>query len=497
MAITQKQFYARTFAFLAAALLLLLTIVGGSLYLTRLTQQNFDKVVMTRSVRSAAADLLSRIIDAETGQRGYLLTRDQRYLEPYREQVGAIAPRVEQLQVAMDQMMGGRVDLSELSQRVTAKTAELDSTVSLALDGQYDAAVAEVAGGAGLALMDEIRSQLGTILDQTEAQLRAGIERQESIGSTLRHVTVVGALAIILMAAAAAWTILRYTREVAEARAEIESANVALEARVEERTTDLIKANEEIQRFAYIVTHDLRAPLVNIMGFTSELEATFAPVRDYMASLPPGEDTLRRQAEEAIEQEVPEAISFIRSSTRKMDALINAILKISREGRRSLKPERVDLRALVETATNSVHHQGAENEGEIETDVKAKSIVTDRLSLDQILGNLLDNAIKYREPSRPLRISVRTRNDSYGRVVIEVEDNGRGISPADNERVFELFRRSGKQDTAGEGIGLAHVRTLARNLGGDIGLKSELGTGSTFTLVLPANLSNVKRSMES
>ena len=81
--------------------------------------------------------------------------------------------------------------------------------------------------------------------------------------------------------------------------------------------------------------------------------------------------------------------------------------------------------------------------------------------------------------------------------MIEVEDNGRGISPADNERVFELFRRSGKQDTAGEGFGLAHVRTLARNLGGDIGLKSELGTGSTFTLVLPANLSNVKRSMES
>ncbi|MCM2504353.1 CHASE3 domain-containing protein [Aureimonas altamirensis] len=497
MAITQKQFYARTFAFLAAALLLLLAIVGGSLYLTRQTQENFDKVVMTRSVRSAAADLLARVTDAETGQRGYLLTRDQRYLEPYRQQIGSIASRVERLQEALDQLMGGRVDLSELRQRVTAKTAELDSTVSLALGGQYDEAVAEVAGGTGFSLMEEIRQQLGMILDQAETQLRAGIERQENIGSTLRHVTVIGALAIILMAAAAAWTILRYTREVAEARAEIEAANAALEARVEERTTDLIKANEEIQRFAYIVTHDLRAPLVNIMGFTSELEATFAPVRDYMASLPPGEDALRRQAEEAIDQEVPEAISFIRSSTRKMDGLINAILKISREGRRSLKPEKVDLRALIETATNAVHHQGAENDGEIETDVKATSIVTDRLSLDQMLGNLLDNAIKYREPSRPLRIMVRTRKDSFGRIVIEVEDNGRGISPADNERVFELFRRSGKQDTAGEGIGLAHVRTLARNLGGDIGLKSELGTGSTFTIVLPANLSNVKRSMKS
>ena len=79
-------------------------------------------------------------------------------------------------------------------------------------------------------------------------------------------------------------------------------------------------------------------------------------------------------------------------------------------------------------------------------------------------------------------------------VRIEVEDNGRGIADQDHERIFELFRRSGQQDQTGEGIGLAHVRSLARNLGGEITVRSRLGEGSTFVLRLPADLSRLVRS---
>jgi signal transduction histidine kinase len=79
-------------------------------------------------------------------------------------------------------------------------------------------------------------------------------------------------------------------------------------------------------------------------------------------------------------------------------------------------------------------------------------------------------------------------------VRIEVEDNGRGIAPEDHERVFELFRRSGVQDRAGEGIGLAHVRSLVRNLGGEITVTSTLGGGSTFIIRLPSDLSQFVRS---
>lgn len=254
---------------------------------------------------------------------------------------------------------------------------------------------------------------------------------------------------------------------------------------------------KEVQRFAYIVTHDLRAPLVNIMGFTSELEAMFKPIDAYVEAGAAASPEQKAAAEEALRVDVAEAIGFIRSSTRKMDGLINAILKISREGRRELRAESVDLTALIETAAGAVHHQAsAEEDGGIAVDSQVPRIVSDRLSLDQIMGNLLDNAIKYRAPDRPIRIAVRTRRERRGWVTIEIEDNGRGIAASDHERVFELFRRSGAQNTAGEGIGLAHVRTMVRNLGGDIAVRSELGKGTTFTVTLPPDLAAYRRSAE-
>jgi signal transduction histidine kinase len=112
------------------------------------------------------------------------------------------------------------------------------------------------------------------------------------------------------------------------------------------------------------------------------------------------------------------------------------------------------------------------------------AITADRLAVEQILGNLVDNAVKYLDPGRPGRIEVT--GEALGpRVRIRVRDNGRGIDPKDHVRVFELFRRSGVQDRPGEGIGLAHVRTLVRSLGGRIDLASEPGAGTTFTVTLP------------
>ena len=295
-------------------------------------------------------------------------------------------------------------------------------------------------------------------------------------------------MVIIAVVGGSAWTVLSYTRELASARHEVETANSSLEERVRERTSDLGRANEEIQRFAYIVTHDLRAPLVNIMGFTSELETSVGLLSDYMAKAPEASDPAFEEARLAATEDLPEAITFIRAATRKMDGLINAILKISREGRRQLKPETINLPEFIEANADAVHHQVADTDGTVRFDVQLPKIVSDKLSLEQVLGNLLDNAIKYRHPDRPIEIALRARQALGNRVEITVEDNGRGIADSDHERVFELFRRSGAQSQPGEGIGLAHVRTLVRSLGGDITLRSKLGEGTTFTITLPRDL---------
>jgi signal transduction histidine kinase len=120
--------------------------------------------------------------------------------------------------------------------------------------------------------------------------------------------------------------------------------------------------------------------------------------------------------------------------------------------------------------------------------------MSDRLALEQIAGNLLDNAVKYRSLDRPLKIRITARDIGRDRISIAVEDNGRGVAEQDHDRIFDLFRRSGVQDQPGEGIGLAYVRTVTRSLGGDITLKSILNQGTTFTINLPRDLRKVIRS---
>lgn len=170
-----------------------------------------------------------------------------------------------------------------------------------------------------------------------------------------------------------------------------------------------------------------------------------------------------------------------------MDRLINAILKLSREGRRELTAEPIDLMQLFRAAAESVQHQATEANARIELPGFAPKIRSDRLALEQIIGNLLDNAVKYLSGDRPGLITIEAR-EARAMVMIMIRDNGRGIAVQDHERIFELFRRAGTQDRQGEGIGLAHVRSLVRRLGGDITVESTLGQGTAFHISLPQSL---------
>jgi signal transduction histidine kinase len=295
---------------------------------------------------------------------------------------------------------------------------------------------------------------------------------------------LVTGLLILLVAAATLLLIRRTLVDLRASRADLHRLNDGLEELVDARTGELKRANAEIQRFAYIVSHDLRSPLVNVMGFTAELETARQSIAGYVAKgdadgwqAPDGATRL------AIEEDLPESIGFIRTSTQKMDRLINAILNLSRQGRRTLAPERLDLAALVQGIVATLQHRIDESGTEV-TVGELPAIVNDRLAVEQILSNLIENALKYLKPGRCGVIAV-TGGIAMGRAFVEVTDNGRGIEPRDHDRVFDLFRRSGVQDQQGEGIGLAHARALAYRLGGTIELQSELGVGSTFRLILP------------
>ena len=243
-----------------------------------------------------------------------------------------------------------------------------------------------------------------------------------------------------------------------------------------EAEAELRESNEELQRYAYIVSHDLRSPLVNVMGFTSELEEARPELRRAMGDHP--------QAER-IDAELGEALGFIRAAVTRMEGLIAAILKLSREGRRTFAPEPLDLTALLQGLADAQRHQIETAGATVVVAPDLPTIVADRLAVEQVFGNLVDNAVKYLDPARPGRIAISTRPAAGDRVRIAITDNGRGIAGRDHARVFELFRRSGVQDRPGEGIGLAHVKALVRSLGGRIDLASALGEGTTFEVTLP------------
>ena len=191
----------------------------------------------------------------------------------------------------------------------------------------------------------------------------------------------------------------------------------------------MVAANEEIQRYAYIVSHDLRAPLVNIMGFTSELDAARRDIERFRAEAIAAVPALEKSdAMRAIDTDLGESIDFIRTSTQKMDRLINAILKISREGSRVLTPEPVDMTVLAEDVAKTVAHQLAEAGGTM-TVQPLPPVVSDRLALEQVFGNLVGNAVKYLTPGVPPVIVVAAEERGAD-IEYTVSDNGRGVRPA-------------------------------------------------------------------
>jgi signal transduction histidine kinase len=232
------------------------------------------------------------------------------------------------------------------------------------------------------------------------------------------------------------------------------------------------------------------------MGFTSELEELRANIFKRIAALhlatAPAATSpeTASDAEPALEprdkqllSDFSEALEFIKSSIAKMDRLISAILSLTREGRREFDPVRIDMKELIDAIVTTVAHQASEAEAEIRV-APLPEITSDRLAVEQIFSNLIDNALKYLKPGVPGDILVRGRT-KLGYAIFDVTDNGRGIDPKDHQRIFDLFRRAGLQDKPGQGIGLAHVRALVRRLGGTMSVASELDRGSTFTVTLP------------
>ncbi|MDB5705213.1 MAG: histidine kinase [Sphingomonas bacterium] len=469
-------------------------IVAGiaAVWSTGRNQQHIKAVNHTYEVELAIARANILVEQAETTRRGYIISRQPIYLDSYRTMVAQVPAALRRIDLLTADNPREQANLARLRTLIADIEGRRDITNALVAAGQVDEAIRAFTEETTARRMRGIRD-LGRAMEVEEQKLleTRDAEQRASVRAFYTTISIAGVL-VLFVAVASLLTVLRYTRDLATSRDTLRDFADSLEELVTERTGDLTRANEEIQRFAYIVSHDLRAPLVNVMGFTAELDTAAVAITDLIDQAEQvAPDIVTSKARMAARIDLPEAIGFIRTSTEKMDRLINAILKLSREGRRVIAAEPLDMTALVRSIGDALQHLIEDQGARLEIHGTLPDIVSDRLALEQIFSNLIENAVKYLQPGRPGLIEVSGSRRGT-RLTYEVSDNGRGIAPADHQRVFDLFRRSGNQDQAGEGIGLAHVRALAYRLGGVIDVHSELGKGAVFRLSLPAMLTDVQ-----
>ncbi len=255
-----------------------------------------------------------------------------------------------------------------------------------------------------------------------------------------------------------------------------------LDDQVKKRTTQLNEKNEELEQLVFVTSHDLRSPLVNIQGFSKELESL---LKELDASLENEElsPEAREEITRLLKEETPEALGFISTSITKMDALLKGLLRLSRIGKTTLDMGPIDMNYMMREIGKSLEYMIKESGSDLI--VKELPPVTgDTPQVNQVFSNLVENALKYKDPEKPGKITVT--GVSNGREVVYcIEDNGIGVAPEFQRKVFEIFHRLDPSNSTGDGLGLTIVRKIMDRHKGKVWLESTPGQGSRFYVEFP------------
>ena len=272
-------------------------------------------------------------------------------------------------------------------------------------------------------------------------------------------------------------------------RRQAQSALLSANADLITANQELLQANitvrlksEEVESFVYIVSHDLRAPLINLQGFARELARGCTELREILMGLDLPEPTGSRIAT-LMDQDINGSLPYITASVAKFDRLINALIDLSRTGRYPLHPAPIDIGAVVLTTLDALRHLIEEAEG-IVVLRSLPPAIADATAVGQIFANLIGNAVKFAAPDRTVQIEIGGEAGEQ-LATYWVRDNGRGIPPHARTRLFQMFQRFHSSVTNGDGIGLATVKHLVERQGGTVWVENEANGGSTFKFTLP------------
>ncbi|PKN85884.1 MAG: hypothetical protein CVU46_09660 [Chloroflexi bacterium HGW-Chloroflexi-8] len=331
---------------------------------------------------------------------------------------------------------------------------------------------------------NNIFDSLGNLSNEVESEISSHTSLSQKIINQTRVLLVILIITMIVTGPLSGWLIIRQQNEKNRQKKAIKEMQIDFEQKLDEQKTELGKANQETKQFAYIVSHDLRSSLINMKGFSKELSYSIDQIHSILSNiLPKLENNDQQKLSLAINQDIPEAMNYINNSVSRMESFINAMLKLSRLGRRELEIIEIDPNPLVEQIVANLNYQLELKQGAVYAQNLPK-VMADQTSLEQIFANLLDNATKYWYQGRPLEIHI-TAKQKNDEIIFAIKDNGRGIAREDMDKVFAPFRRIGASQELGEGMGMAYVQAIVRNMGGRIWIESEISIGTTVFFTIP------------
>jgi signal transduction histidine kinase/CheY-like chemotaxis protein len=392
--------------------------------------------------------LVSLVTDAETGQRGFVLTGEEKYLEPY----DRATQRIAEVLLELKSDLGGDRELSgaleDLRANVARKLSELALTIEMRREQGFDAALAEIKTDRGRVYMEQVREIASRMLARQNDLLETAFHQAENKAVNSLIVTLAASLALLFIVAL---------------------INLNLK-----REKDLaMAANQAKSSFLANMSHELRTPLNAIIGYSEMLQEELGPQADPKA--------------------IAADLEKIRSAGKHLLELINSVLDLSKieAGKMDLYVETFAIAGLAEEVINILKPLADQNGNQLKLDFPPDigSMRADHVKVRQSLFNLISNACKFTH-NGDVRVTIaRSSVDGHDWIEFAVRDTGIGMTREQLEKIFDPFTQADASTTrkyGGTGLGLALSRRFARMMGGEIKVESEKGKGSTFRLRIPA-----------
>ncbi|HSX62396.1 MAG TPA: ATP-binding protein [Tahibacter sp.] len=443
----------------ALTLLLLLGVGWAALGTGEQLTTTLSDVTRLQEATKRLSLLLTRTVDLETGQRGYLLTGDDQYLRPYRLADAEISADFRAVDEALREYPEAREELAAIEDALAKKRGEIATSLAVYREQGAEAALTLMRSGFGNQMMDDVRNAIAKLTRDARSLIA---ERQIHLERAIaqRNVSIFSALGLAIVASVAGVVLLRRHLNALRQERRLRAAAARSD-----------QASREKSAFLANMSHEIRTPLNAIFGFSQLLSERVSDPQD------------------------KRYVDAIVTSGRSLLALINDVLDLSRieAGKLDVRPAPMNVRELLQSA-QLVFSQLAADKG-LRLDTRVDASVPDGVELDQarlrqMLFNLVGNAVKYTDQGYVrLRASATPDADDELRatLLIEVEDSGVGIAAEDRERIFEPFMQAAADanQREGTGLGLSITRRLAHLMSGEILLESTPGKGSCFQLRLP------------